>query len=172
MSPKWIGQQGKANTSSRQSRRLKKLLVNTTWFKTGSKRKDLEDISNLNPRAKRLRRGDPDNRPPDTVPFVKRTPNGDLVRQLKDSEAGLNKILKTEVKIVGRSGISLSNLLTSNDPWLKMDCDRKGFSTCSSGECTAGTCWKRSVVYEDIFKKCSVLKKTSKYITIITSIRD
>ena len=106
MSPKWIGQQDKANTSSRQSKRLKKLLVNTTWFKTGSKRKDLEYISNLNPRAKRLIRegeGDPDNRPPDTVPFVKRTPNGDLVRQLKDAEAGLNKILKTEVKIVGRS---------------------------------------------------------------------
>ena len=59
-----------------------------------------------------------------SVLFVPHTHNSDLARKLKESEEGIQGITGNRIKIVERAGVKIQDMLTGNNPWKGMDCQR------------------------------------------------
>ena len=149
------------------SRRTKKLVGKTSWFK---KRRGTEDRQQSNQdRNERHQPRDRDRqkklfeRRPDTVMFVDRTKGGALATALRAKERELNQFSTKRVKIVERNGQQVQALLTNPDPWGDTVCHRGDCLPCTRNE-DKTQCRSANVVYESVCKLCKAQGQTTKYL--------
>lgn len=111
---------------------MKKLTEKQSWFKKqrcGDKEKGTQGLS----RTKKVDHKfetTPNQDPPQTVLFVRRTPKGDLVKALRQVEQKLTDTTPFRVKLVERTGVRLKEVLMKSDPWEKEECGRPQCTTC------------------------------------------
>ena len=63
-----------------------------------------------------------------TVPY---TLNSELARRLKENEFLMEKLTGVRLKIEGKSGAQLVNILSKSNPWSGQDCKRDGCLMCT-----------------------------------------
>ena len=94
------------------------------------------------------------------VMFVPYTPNGILAKWLRENEEKLSELTSTKLKIVERTGVKLTDMLTKSNPWQGEDCSRKNCLLCHtktrSGKLTSQECSKRNIVYETTCVTCEM----------------
>ena len=153
-------------------RTRKKLTSRENWYKTRinsiEENDDNDKINTTNSRhydKKRLPRSlltrKDDKKPPTgqeddkitrAVMFVPFTPNSELARALRENEEKLEKLTRTKVKIVERTGRKLVDLVTKSNPWQGQDCQRMNCLLCTTKLHTEKNktqeCTKRNLVYE------------------------
>ena len=153
-----------------ESRRIKKLVGKTSWYKTrrgtGDRHPsntDRHDKRNKEPRDKPDKPTPTIERRPDTVMFVERTAGGALITALRAQERELNKFSSKKVKLVERNGQQVQALLTNPDPWGDTACERRDCIQCTSVE-EKTQCRSSNVVYESVCKLCKAEGRTTRYI--------
>ena len=137
------------------SRRVKKLLGKSNWFK---KKKKIE--------GKKKNKTQKENSPEVvTVLFVPQTPQGELARRLKVVENKISKLSGEKVKIVERGGTQVKQIMHKSNPWNKGFCGRANCLTCLHGD-GSQNCFDKNVVYQISCQDCEEgeQKKSAIYI--------
>ena len=104
------------------SRRRKKMTGKTTWYlDKQAQRKDTPSNSVGGKRRRGKGGGEDESRPethrqPSAVIFIERTPGGALVKEIREVEEDLSKIVKRRVKVMEKNGTRVQMLLTKADP--------------------------------------------------------
>ena len=92
------------------------------------------------------------------VMFVPFTKNSELAKLLRENEEKLEKMTRTKLKIVERTGIKMVDLVTRSNPWQGQDCSRENCTLCmtkmKTGKLTSQECTKRNLVYETHCLNC------------------
>ena len=100
---------------------------------------------------------------PVTVLFVPRTPNGGLVKAMKEAEQELRNVCRTHWKIVEEAGTKLIMQLHQSDPWKDREC--RHLATVDEGETPVlGTCRDINVSHRNICLKCREEGKIVEYL--------
>ena len=102
-------ERNRQGASTRTSRRWKKLMGPSTWFK-----RKATTYGDGAPSSKRRKRRSEETTP-EAVMFIPTTPEGRLKRDLQEMEKGLG--FRTTVKYVETVGTSVANSLVKRDPW-------------------------------------------------------
>ena len=137
-------------SETENSRRKKKLLGKTTWFR--NRKPTNQNQGRTTTQRKRQNNHtkeqatNQDDKQPAAVIFDDRTPGGELARRLRQAETELGKISKKRVKVVERNGAQLQLQLTKSDPWGDTLCERPDCTMCSSTENTTTQCRTSNVV--------------------------
>ena len=140
-----------------ETRKKKKLLGKSNWFKT-KRRRGKNSFQKYNNNNKR-------NQSPEvvTVLFVNQTPNGALAKSLQKVESELSKLTNEKVKIVERSGTSVKQIFHKSNPWSGGNCGRKECLPCMNGD-GSQNCFDKNVVYQISCLNCSEKKEAALYI--------
>ena len=96
------------------------------------------------------------------VMFVPFTKNSELAKLLRENEEKLEKMTRTKLKIVERTGIKIVDLVTRSNPWQGHDCTRQNCTLCvtklRTGKLTSQECSKRNLVYETHCLNCEEME--------------
>ena len=99
-----------------------------------------------------------------TVLFVETTPRGELATLLRKREAEINRNNDWRIKIVGKSGKKLENVLQKNNPFPEETCKGKCFPCKSkSTDSKKSNCKKNNVGYKIPCITCEMKGKTRVY---------
>ena len=101
---------------------------------------------------------------PAAVMFVPRTPEGELISQLRRVESKLREVTNKPLRLVEEAGVKMLEVLCKGDPWDAVHCQRENCTTCRPDWGKVGTCRVKNVVYEDICLTCKDNNKSSRYI--------
>ena len=140
---------------SHGTRVRKKLLDKASWF--GKKKRDEEVAkqhhgSRSNVERKQARR---DHLKTRSVMFVEQTPGGELARRVKEQLQNLEETLGFKLKVVERSGRSLTSVFSQGQASQGPQCGRETCVTCNQDGEERPPCTLSSVVYESICKPCN-----------------
>ena len=169
--------------SSHQSagtRRTKKLLAKSRWFKEDAK--ELETTTTM-PEAGPRRPGPPkgrgagarvareressqpkqqEGRPPGgkplkttTVLFVEFSKGGALQKTIKECLEKITPMLGFKTRIAEKGGTPLSSLLSNKDPWSGVACGREACRTCAQNDDKKEPFMRRNIVYESECGTCN-----------------
>ena len=100
---------------------------------------------------------------PASVLFVKRTPGGTLVNQLRREEEKLWPVLGHRVKLVEKCGKKLKSLLWRADPWGGVTCMDLSCPLCSE-DGDKPVCKVSNAIYSNTCKVCKKEGKSAQYI--------
>ena len=98
--------------------------------------------------------------------FIPRSPEGNLVKALRQTEQKLQGVGNVKMRLVEESGASLRQLLTSSNPWKDEPCKKAGCYMCTQkemGRDKVGPCKNKSVVYQSTCTVCREVGKTTTY---------
>ena len=103
-----------------------------------------------------------------SVLFVPPTPQGELIKELKDREGEMNKNGKERIKFIEKSGIKMEEMLVVKDPFLVEKCtgkDLEAFMVCQSTgeEKMKISCRKNNVGYGLVCNTCKEKNKEMVY---------
>ena len=149
----------------------KKLLSRQSWFK---KKGNKDRNKNHNESKRKKQRNEETKRevPVVSVIFVSKTKHSLLARKMKEAEGTLSKLTKERIRVVERSGKTISDLLVVKDLWNDQPCGREGCICCGESqgegedleeegrrgrgkeEKKRMNCFKRSLVYEVRCTEC------------------
>ena len=79
---------------------------------------------------------------------------------MREKERGLQETLGDQIKVVGKCGQKLEDILTTSDPWSDEGCHKKDCIVCSQGE-KGQKCSKRSLTYLNTCELCKEKGKES-----------
>ena len=143
--------------NSLTSRARKKLTGKVEWFKNTKKRKREDDEGREDrKKSKIVGRVKKDTGREDartvSVMFVPYTPEGELLRRLKEAEEEVANQTGIKIKMVEKAGTKLSDILHKSDPWQGKDCGRDLCLLCKTKAATEKNekqdCTQRNIVYE------------------------
>ena len=138
-----------------ETRRVKKLLGKSNWFKERRKREGTR-------RSQKQKQKLPEVV---TVLFVPQTHKGELAKRLQVVENTISKLSGEKVKIVERGGTQIKQILHKSNPWSKGFCGRANCLTCLHGDGTQN-CFDKNIVYQVSCLDCEggEQKKTAMYV--------
>ena len=140
--------------STLNSRRRKKILAKTNWYKTKRKVEETGDKRPARGVSKKEKNGEkPSDAQIRSLLFVPRTNGGELARRLRKEEERLSEMTGYRVKIVERSGTQIRRVLCKKNPWAGDHCQRENCMVCNQ-EGGGGDCKRRSVVYLTSCNQC------------------
>ena len=146
-----LHQRGKDGVSSRNR---KKLLEKSTWFK--EKERDSEDQSFRGTLGEEIKfSGKRNTIKSSTVLFVDQTRRGELAAAIREKEEELSEIAGWKLKVVEKSGTTLTELLVRANPWAGLKCGRADCWPCETGGEKDSRCFKRNVLYETRCHPCA-----------------
>ena len=142
--------------SSMMSRRFKRLLGPTMWFKNQKREREKDTGAGGNPAKRRKLKGK-EGKQPDAVMFIPATRNSILKTKLQTQEEMMN--LRQRVKYVETMGINIGESLFKKNPW-QQECGREKCILCRS---SPGKCTKRGVVYRISCTPCQEMGVNTAY---------
>ena len=142
-----------------ESRRRKKLLGKSNWFKQKNQKKY---TFSSKPEAMR-KKSKPKSEELETVTvmFVSQTPNGELAKNLQKAENEIAKFTGERVRICERGGKTIRQILHKSNPWSGGPCGRKNCLPCITGD-GKQDCFTKNCVYDIICLQCSGDDKENK----------
>ena len=90
-----------------------------------------------------------------SILFVEQTENGELAKRLRDLVLRMAPTMGFSVKVVERTGTTLRNKLPQSNLWEGAPCGRDDCTTCLQESERQVPCTRRSLVYENVCKKCN-----------------
>ena len=144
------------------TRRQKKLLIHE-WFQGKSEGTKVPDQHNI--KKKKTMGQTKETKTPDSIIFIPRSPDGDLIKTLRNAEQKLQGIGNIKLRLVEESGASLRQMLTTSNPWKDEPCGKAGCLMCvqkEMGRDKVGPCKNKSVVYQS---SCLMCRKEGKRVT-------
>ena len=134
-----------------ESRRRKKLLGKSNWFKKKSQREKYTF-----PRKPETEKKSKQSEEIETVTviFVSQTPNGELAKRLQKAENKIAKFTGERVRICERGGKTIREILHKSNPWSGGNCGRRNCLPCVNGD-GKQDCFVKNCVYDIICLKCS-----------------
>ena len=119
---------------SGESRRRKKLVGKSSWFRDQKKEGNDRLVGNenkrkpgsINKKGKELKTR--------TVIFVEFTPEGELSKRIRELMGRLEGILGYKIKVIERTGSKLKDLFPLTNLWGGRKCEREDSVTCNQGE--------------------------------------
>ena len=153
-------------TQSAKSRRTKKLLAKSNWF-----RSEQEDVNEL---EREFRDARENRQPPpgvsahvqsskktiaklrtSTVMFVEFSKGGGLQKRMKEVLDRLAPMLGFRVRVTEKGGSSLGSLLSNKHLWSGVPCGRGNCRPCAQPEDKKEPCKARNIVYESECTWCN-----------------
>ena len=134
-----------------ESRRRKKLLGKSNWFKKKNQKEKYTFPSK--PEKKKFK---PKSTEIETVTvmFVSQTPNGELAKKLQKVENEISRFTGERVRICERGGKTIREILHKSNPWSGGPCGRKNCLPCINGD-GKQDCFVKNCVYDMICLECS-----------------
>ena len=137
-----------------QARSKRKLLGKSSWYRGGKKKKDEVQMTKVRkpgggtkPSTVQLRTR--------AVLFLEQTPHGELARRMKEQLQRLEPTLGFKIKVVERTGVKLSSILSQSKLGGGKECGREQCVTCSQEGEEKPDCTRSGVVYESICVVCN-----------------
>ena len=93
---------------------------------------------------------------PISVMFVDSTKGGWMAKRFKEEEKRLGRMTGYNIRITEMSGMPLSRLLPSTNPWGPGDCGREDCPVCSQNDEKVQNCKQRNILYESSCRICQV----------------
>ena len=124
-----------------------------------SKRKERQRVNRMLGRMdvptnkKRVKRGPPP--PTISVCFIDNIKNGILVKRMQEGEVEIGGRTDFRVRMAEAAGTPLSLILTNNNPWGNMDCERQDCVPCGQPDEKRIDCKKRNIMYESYCTVCN-----------------
>ena len=141
-----------------KGRIMKKLLSKSSWYR--SKRKDGMEHQSVQSGAKGTKREPCKKTSWSTlktraVLFVEQTPFGELAVRVREQLQRLEPTLGYKVRVVERTGTSISSMFAQSSIWGGEECGRSECVTCTQMVEDRPDCTRVGVVYESICYKCN-----------------
>ena len=145
------------NTAEESSttRVRKKLLGKTSWYRP--KARSMEQMDGTGHGMGRSGKERKGATPPKVraVLFVEQTPLGELAKRVRELITRLEPTLGYSLKVVERTGRSITSLFGQSKLWEGLHCGRDACITCGQGGDRLPACTRSSVVYENICTRCN-----------------
>ena len=135
-----------------ESRRRKKLLGKSNWFKNKNQREKYTFPRKQETEKKSKLKSEEIETV--TVMFVSQTPNGELAKRLQQAENKIAKFTGERVRICERGGKTIREILHKSNPWSGGPCGRRNCLPCINGD-GKQDCFVKNCVYDIVCLKCS-----------------